>query len=143
MVAKEVSRLPNYWIIALPRADMVHCVSIGKFGKNISRIISSVREGDKVVCYLTKEAKIIGLGTVNKGYYTSKLKAFLADGEYSHRFNFDAEILKSEIDFRTLVKQLRLTKDSQSWGPVLRLGIARLAEDDWNVIEKLASSIKQ
>lgn len=48
----------NYWMVCLPRADMEHCIRIGIFGRGSARTISEVKEGDLVVCVVTKEKRL-------------------------------------------------------------------------------------
>ena len=130
-------------MICLPRPDMEHCIKIGKFGMKLPRVINSVKEGDRVACYVSKEARVIALGKAVRPYYKGKAAVFLANGMFEHRFDFSAEVLKNEVDFRALTSRLKLTRGSNSWGPVLRLGLVRLADDDFDLIVKEAAALRK
>lgn len=132
-------RVSTCWILSLPRPDMEHCIRIGKFGLRLSRLISSVKENDRLVFYVTKEKRVIALGEVKKGYYKGKGEIFHAPGLFEHRFNFEASRLDPEIDFHSLIHRLKLTKNATNWGGVLRLGIARMPEDDWKLLNQLSA----
>ena len=49
----------NYWLIALPRERLEFCIKAGIFGLNRKYILPKVNAGDKIVCYATKDRKII------------------------------------------------------------------------------------
>lgn len=117
---------------------MEHCIKIGKFGLPAPKRISSVKENDRIVCYVSKESKVVALGMVTRGYYQAQTKVFRALGEYPHRFDFRTTSLDPELDFRTVRDQLILTKGQQNWAGVLRLNIAMLPEEDWQLFEKVA-----
>lgn len=131
----------NYWMIALPREDMEHCVKIGAFGMNRKQGIGKVRADDKVACYVTKESRIIAIGEVTASYYMDTKKIFKAEGLFPDRFNFKADLLgaQREIDFKTLVDDLQFITNKFYWTVYLRSGIAQIPEHDWNLVQSKAS----
>lgn len=132
----------KHWIIVLPRADMEHCINVGTFGKNSKNFISKVQKGDKVACYITKESKIIALGEVTNSYYMDTKKVFKAEGMFPDRFDFKATLLgKNEIDFKSIVNDLKFITEKVYWTVYLRSGIAQIPEIDWMLIEAKAKSM--
>lgn len=134
----------NYWLIALPREDMEHCIKIGTFGMNRKQTIGNVQAGDKVVCYVTKECKIIALGEVTESYYMDTKKIFKSEGLFPDRFDFKATLLgpKSEIDFKTMVDDLQFITNKFYWTVYLRNGIAKLTPQDWKLIESKTALVR-
>lgn len=128
----------NYWIIALPREDMEHCIKIGTFGLNRKHNMGKVTKDDKVVCYVTKECKIIALGEVTSDYYMDTRKVFHSDGLFPDRFNFKAQQLevKDELDFKSMVDELSFITNKLYWSVYLRAGIAQIPQEDWTLIQK-------
>ncbi len=59
----------NYWLLALRREKMEFCIDVGVFGLNRKYVLGRVQTGDKVVCIVTKEYKIIALGEMTSEYY--------------------------------------------------------------------------
>lgn len=129
-----MSRKRN-WIVCLPRADMEHCIEIGTFGMKRKYMLGSVQKADGIACYVTKEAKIIGLGSVTREYYSGKSSIFLSEGAFPHRIDFKVELLQEQINFRELLDDLKLITNAAYWGAHLQLGIAEICETDWNLIK--------
>lgn len=131
----------NYWIISLPRPDMAHCIQIGTFGLNRKYLIGKAEPGDKVACYVTKENRIIALGTVATGYYLDDKKIFKGDGLFPDRFDFTAKPLgAAEIDFKTMVDDLDFITNKLYWSVFLRAGVAQIPKKDWELIESKAGA---
>lgn len=130
----------NYWIIALPREDMEHCIKVGTFGANRKHSIGNVQKGDKVACYVTKETKIIALGEASSNYYMDDKKIFKAEGVFPDRFDFKALPLgkENEINFKTMVDDLEFITNKFYWTVYLRNGIAKITKEDWELIKKRA-----
>lgn len=126
----------NYWLIALPREDMEHCIKVGTFGANRKLIIGNVQKGDKIACYITKQSKIIALGEATSNYYMDDKKIFKAQGTFPDRFDFKAIPLgkENEIDFKTMVDDLQFITNKFYWTVYLRNGIAKVSRDDWELI---------
>lgn len=133
----------NYWLIALQREDMEHCIKIGTFGMNRKQTIGNVQAGDKVACYVTKESKIIALGEVTESYYMDTKKVFKAEGLFPDRFDFKAPLLgpKSEIDFKAMVDDLQFITNKFYWTVYLRNGIAKITNSDWELISRRSKSL--
>jgi predicted RNA-binding protein len=129
----------RYWIIALPRADMEHCIRIRTFGLKRKFLLGNVSPGDKVACYTTGERKVIALGEVTAPYYVDDTKIFKADAVFPDRFDFMAKPLakEAEIDLMPLVEKLSFIKSPAHWSVYLRVGIAEMSEKDWKVFEEL------
>ncbi len=128
----------NYWIIALPRPDMEHCIKIGTFGGQRKGMIGRVEKGDKVACYVTKEYKIIALGEVTEGYYMDDSKVFLRDGTYPDRFDFKAEKLQTEeeLDFMQVIDRMSFITNLAYWSAYFRTGIVQAKKSDWQTLEQ-------
>lgn len=126
----------NYWLISLPRVDMMHCINKGVFGARHKGLLSAAKKGDKVVCYVTKDCKIIALGELTSDYYTGSTQIFLADGSFPARFNFVASKLPSdnEIDIRSMVDDLSFITNKLSWSVFFRLSNRRLPKSDYELI---------
>lgn len=138
----------NYWLIAIPREDMEHCIEIGCYGRNAAAKFLSVEPGDKIACYVSRESKIIALGEITRGYYRDEKIVFraseksTADFRYNrseqslflHRINFSATKLEREIDFKPLVNKLSFIKKPAYWPAYIRRGFAKLSENDWKTI---------
>ncbi len=133
----------NYWLIALPREDMEHCIKVGTFGAHRKHAIGNVQKGDKVACYITKESKIIALGEATSSYYMDDKKIFKADGTFPDRFDFHALPLgkENEIDFKTMVDDLQFITNKFYWTVYLRNGIAKISRDDWELINRRAKQL--
>lgn len=130
----------RYWIISLPREDMANCMRKGTFGFKRSLKLSRVNEGDGVICYVSKESRIIGFGKVVKPYYKGNSKVFLAEGSFEHRFDVQVEKLKRELDFKALIDDMHFIDNPAHWGLYLRLGIAEIPKRDWDLIQDRASA---
>ena len=142
----------NYWLIAIPREDMEHCIEIGCYGRNAAAKFLAVEPGDKVACYVSRETKIVALGEVTRGYYQDEKKVFRASDKsaphygysrteqslFPHRINFSAEKLEQEIEFRPLIDKLSFIKKPAYWPAYIRRGFAKLSENDWKLICKAA-----
>jgi predicted RNA-binding protein len=127
----------NYWIIALPREDMEHCIKIGTFGLNRKGTLGRVKKGDKVACYITKENKIIALGEATSDYYMDDKRVFKASGMFPDRFDFKATLLgaDNEVNIKTMVDDLSFITNKYYWSVYFRTGVAHIPEMDWKVIE--------
>lgn len=125
----------NYWMLCLPRPDMEHCIKIGSYGLKRALVINNVKADDKLVLYVSRECKVIALGTVTKGFYRSSRPVFRAAGNFDFRFDFQSIKTDPELDFKTLLDKLPLTKDSRNWGGRLRMGIANISSADWSIID--------
>lgn len=131
----------NYWLTALPREDMEHCIKVGTFGMNRKQAIGNVRAGDKVACYVTKECKIIALGEVTESYYMDTKKVFKSEGLFPDRFDFKAAML-GPVDFKAMVDDLQFITNKFYWTVYLRNGIAKITQQDWKLIEAKVGLVK-
>lgn len=127
----------NYWIIALPREDMEHCINIGTFGLNRKWVLGKIQPGDKIACYITKENKIIALGETTSDYFMDTKKIFKSEGLFPDRFNFKANLLDkgNEIDFKSLIDDLSFITNKYYWPVYFKSGIKQIPEPDWKLIE--------
>ncbi|MBF0500203.1 MAG: EVE domain-containing protein [Candidatus Riflebacteria bacterium] len=128
----------NSWILALPRADMEHCIKIGVFGRNRKTMIGHVKAGDNIVCYVTKECKIIAIGETASDYYMDDSQIFKStEAVFPDRFKFKAKILPSnkQVDLKTLVDDLEFIGSKLFWSVYLRAGMNRLTSKDWKLIQ--------
>jgi predicted RNA-binding protein len=130
----------SYWLIALPREDMEHCIKISTFGANRKHAIGHVQKGDKVACYVTKESKIIALGEATSSYYMDDKTIFKSPGIFPDRFDLHALFLEKEheVDFRTMVDDFEFITNKFYWTVYLRNGIAKITRDDWELINRRA-----
>jgi predicted RNA-binding protein len=128
----------KYWIIALPREDMEHCIRAGTYGANRKQVINKVEKGDKVACYVTKECKIIALGEATSDYYMDDKKIFKAEGVFPDRFNFKASLAgsKNEVNIKTIIDDLDFITNKLYWTVYFRNGIAQITQADWELIER-------
>ena len=128
----------NYWLIALTREDMEHCIRVGTFGVNRKNTIGNVQKGDKVACYITKESKIIALGEATSSYYMDDKNIFKTQGSFPDRFDFKAPPLgrENEIDFKAMVDDFQFITNKFYWTVYLRNGIAKISGDDWQLINR-------
>jgi predicted RNA-binding protein len=133
----------NYWIIALPREDMEHCIKIGTFGLNRKGTLGRVKTGDKVACYITKENKIIALGEATSDYYMDDKRIFKAAGMFPDRFDFKATSLGAdkEIDIKSMVDDLSFITNKYYWSVYFRTGVAQIHQADWELINKRLSMV--
>ncbi len=127
----------RYWIIALPREDMEHCMKVGTFGMNRKGQLGKVGIGDGIACYVTKEFKIIGLGEVTEPYYLDDEKVFRKEGVFPDRIRFKARQLKpeEEFDFISIVDKLELITNLAYWSVYLRAGFVEISKADWDLIQ--------
>lgn len=123
----------NYWIVSLPRPDMEHCISIGTFGAKRKFVMGQVKPGDKVVCYVTKEFKIIALGEATSEYYLDDAAIFRAAGSFVDRFDFSAERLGSELNFLDYVNKVSFVKNPAYWGVFSKSAIYKISKEDWEL----------
>lgn len=124
----------QYWIICLPREDIVHCMSIGRFGRNQKWIMGRVRKGDKLACIASRDWKIIGLGEITSEYYLDDSPCFLKEGLFPDRFDFEADILDKELDLIQVLDKLTFIKNLAYWAVHFRNGIVQISESDWTLI---------
>lgn len=131
----------NYWIVALARADMEHCIRIGTFGAKRAAIINRVQEGDRVACYVTKEFKIVALAETTSDYYVDDKPIFRSEDDmFIDRFKFKARKLSPEVDFMQLIDKMSFITNLAYWSVYFRNGIVKITKADWEEIEKLAST---
>lgn len=128
----------NYWILSLPREDMEQCIRIGTFGARKKFLLGQVQCGDKVVCYVTKEFKIIALGETTSDYYLDDTAIFRQSGAFIDRFDFKADRLKQELAFKQFIDQVSFVKDPAYWGLFSKVAIYRMTKEDWDVISSAA-----
>ena len=128
----------NSWILALPREDMEHCIKIGVFGKNQKGMLGQVKAGDNIVCYITKENKIIALGEAVSDYYMDDTPVFKAtEGVFPDRFKFKAKALPAnrQVDLKTMVDDLEFIGNKAYWSVYLRGGMNKVTAKDWKLIQ--------
>lgn len=128
------------WIIALPREDMEHCIKTGVFGMNRKWVLGSIREGDPIVCYVTKEKKIIALGHCTAEYYLDDSKIFLREGSFIDRIKFKAEKIPIELDFQPLVDDMQFIKNKKFWQVFSKFVIFKITDADFENIRKFAGA---
>jgi len=133
----------NYWLIALPREDMSHCIKIGVFGATRRIGIGKAKKGDKLVCYVTKECKIIGVGEITSDYYMSDDPIFRSQGVFPDRFNFKATLIdkRKEIDIRSIIDDLSFVTNKSYWSVFFRLSNRQIPEQDYKLIESPRNSV--
>jgi predicted RNA-binding protein len=127
----------NHYIIVLPRIDMEHCIKHQVFGKNSSQIISKIKKGDKIACYITGECKFIALGEATSDYYLDDKKIFKAEGLFPDRFNFKAKLLEdNELEVKKIVNDLDFVTRKEYWSVYFRTGPKKISQKDWDTIKK-------
>lgn len=126
----------DYWLICLPREDMEHCIKIGVFGATRKAGLASAKKGDKIICYITKECKIIATGELTSDYYMSDESIFRAEGDFPDRFNFKASLvgLKQELSIKTIVDDLSFITNKLFWSVFFRLSNRKLPKQDYELI---------
>ena len=126
----------NYWIIALPREDMEHCIRIGTFGMKRKGQMTRAAVGDKIACYITKEYKIIALGELTSDYYMDDSNVFLREDMYPDRFDFRAEQFKKseELEFMQIIDKMSFITNLAYWSAYFRNGLIKAAKSDWDTI---------
>ena len=125
----------SFWLICLPREDIERCVSIGTIGLGRPQGISKVRQGDGVVCLITKEKpwKVLAIGSATSDYYVDEKPVFRKQGTFIDRFDFTAETLNPEPSFAELIDRLNFLRKKESWPAYFKSGIVRLTDADWRV----------
>lgn len=131
------------WLISLPREDMEHCVRIGCFGRMQTYPLNHVEPDDKVVCYVTKERKIIALGEATSGHFLDDSLIFRKKDVFPDRIKFRAQSLgeSGKTDFMQLVQELNFIKNKARWSVYLWSGIVEITEADWRLIAGTATFI--
>ena len=129
----------KYWIIALPRDKMEHCIDIGTFGLNRKYVLGSMQPGDFVACYVNKEYKIVALGEVTEPYYIDDSKVFpWASGSdlYIDRIKFKAEKINrsQEVDFIQLLDKMSFIKNLAYWNVHFNGSVKEISKQDWETI---------
>ena len=132
----------KYWLLSLPRPDMEHCIKIGIFGAAQKGTLGKLCRGDKVVCYVTKECKIIAVGSAKSDYYIDDQKVFRSAGDFPDRFDFEAKIFPSsgQVDIRTLVDDLSFVTNKAYWSVFFRLSNREIPKTDYDLICRKTSS---
>lgn len=130
----------RYWIIALPREKMEHCIEIGVFGLNRKYVLGSMQPGDALACYVHKEYKIIALGEVSEPYYVDDEKVFpWSSGAdlYIDRIKFKAKKLTktAEVDFIQLLDKMSFIKNLAYWSVHFNGSIKEISKSDWETIK--------
>lgn len=133
----------NYWLIALPREDMEHCISIGTFGMKRKGQMTHAKKGDKIACYITKEYKIIALGELVSDYYMDDSDIFRRnDVMYPDRFDFKAAQFQpgEELDFMQIIDKMSFITNLAYWSAYFRNGLIKMAKSDWETISVACKS---
>ncbi|HNB23413.1 MAG TPA: hypothetical protein PKZ32_13380 [Candidatus Melainabacteria bacterium] len=127
-------------MLALPRADLEHCIKVGTFGLSRSHTIKNVKAGDKVVCCATKEWSILALGEATTVYYVDDKPVFLRAGIFIDRFDFRVKVLRKEeeLAFKPLIAEMEFIKKKEYWPVHFKVGITKITERDFQHIEKWA-----
>lgn len=132
------AKILNYWIVALPREDMEHCIKIGTFGLN--KKVAGIAPGDKIACCVSKEKpwKLIALAEVTSELYTDNKRIFKKEGHYFYRFDLKGRQLpaKEEPDFQALLPDLSFITHLVYWPVYFKGGIKRIEKHDWELIAK-------
>lgn len=129
----------NYWLLCLPREDILNCMKEGTFGLSRKVLIGQVRKGDRIVCCAGKgDWKIVGLGTATSDYYVDDSKLFLKEGIFPDRFDIKAVSIPSEreVDIKSILDKLSFVKDLAFWAVSFRIGIVKLSKSDWDLISE-------
>ena len=130
-------------MIALPRNRMEFCIKLGTFGLNRKYILGKVAEGDGVVCYVTKESKVIGFGNVTRGYYLDIEPVFgdqevfgITNDLYPDRFDFKCTPLSrsAELAFLEFIEKMSFIKNLAHWSVHFSSGITEISKSDWDVL---------
>jgi hypothetical protein len=130
----------NYWLICLPREDLVHCAKVGTFGLTRKHILAKVQSGDKLVCLAGKgDWKFLADGETTSDYYVDDKQVFLKEGHFIDRFDFKATFLSKELDLMSIIDQLSFVTKIEYWAVYFRSGIVKISEKDWLLISKPAS----
>lgn len=125
----------HFWIIALPKLVLEHCMELGKFGRN-QRHTARVEKGDKLALYESKSKTIVALGTVTRGYYFDETLIFTGEAIYPHRFDFEAELLPKPADFIGIIDKMSFITNLMFWQIYFRLGFKEISVKDWETISK-------
>lgn len=127
----------NYWIVALPREDMEHCISVGTIGLNSKQSMGSIEPGDQIVCCATKEKpwKILGLGEATSSFYVDDKPIFKKSGGFWYRFDFKILAKQLEADFQVLVEDFSFVTNPAYWPVYFKGSIKRITKDDWAMIK--------
>lgn len=129
----------NYWLICLPKDDLLHCIKVGTFGLARKHILANVKEGDRLACLAGKgDWKFIALGETTSDYYIDDAAIFLKPGSFIDRFKFKAAILPSSLDLMSIIDQLSFVTKLEYWAVYFRSGIVKISEKDWDLISKKA-----
>lgn len=131
----------RYWMIALPRADMEHCIKIGTFGLARKYVLGRVGVGDKIGCYVTKEYKVIALGEVTAPYYLDDKSVFKGSQLFPDRIDFSAKRINPELDFMSVIDQMSFIKNMAYWTVYFRNGIVEISGRDWKAIEQACADL--
>jgi len=127
-------------MLALPRADLEHCIQVGTFGLSRSHTIKNVKAGDKVICCATKEWTILAVGEATTDYYVDDKPVFLRAGTFIDRFDFRVRLLskQEELAFKPLIATMEFIKKKEYWPVYFKVGIVKITGSDFDHIEKLA-----
>jgi predicted RNA-binding protein len=108
----------------------------GIFGSSRRGALVKAKKGDKVICYVTKECKIIATGELTSDYYMSDEKVFRTEGDFPDRFNFKAEKLasKNEIEIRSIIDELNFVTNKAYWSVFFRLSNRQISKQDYDII---------
>ncbi len=129
----------NYWLVCLPREDLLHCMKVGTFGFSRKHILGNVVKGDSVVfCAGKGDWKVIATGNAISDYYLDISDIFLKEGIFPDRFDFEHEKLAPERQFCliSIIDQLSFVTNIPYWAVFFRNGIVKMAEQDWELINR-------
>lgn len=141
-----VRKTLNYWLIALPRERLEFCIKVGIFGLNRKYILPKVSVGDQIVCYATKDRKIIATGDITVEYYIDdepvfNNKAIFPTGDvYVDRIRFHAKHLNPEVDLIQVIDRMSFIKSLANWQIHFRSAIVQISKQDWELINSLAKA---
>lgn len=129
----------NYWIIALPRDKMLHCIDVGTFGLNRKFVLGRMEPGDRIACYVTKEFKIVAFGEVTEPYYIDDEKVFpWASGSqmFVDRIKFKAQKLDKnlELNFIDYLDKMSFIKNIVYWSAHFNGSVVQISQKDWELL---------
>lgn len=103
--------------------------------------LDRMKQGDKLILFATKEAKILGFGEVTKEYYLDDAPVFLDKHDiFPDRIGFKSKKIEKaeEIDFKPLVWDLTFIKNPTYWGAHFVSGLCQIPEKDYEMLASKA-----
>lgn len=120
---------------------------ISGFRENRRRSAANIRPGDRLICYMTKLSRWIGVLEVSSNYFVDHQPIFMeADDPFVVRFRVSPSVwlqpekgipISNDISWKHLSFTKDLQKDNTAWTGKVRGSLTKLTDEDGAYLERI------